>query len=408
MPKVYVLGVGLEGAESLSSQARGIVRRAELLVGGRRLLELFPESPAQKVPIGRDLGKVVALIDGARHDKRVVVLGTGDPNFYGIAARLLAALPKRALEILPNVSTMQWAFAKAKESWDDALLLSAHGRPIGEILDLISGTHKVGIFTDPKNSPSAIAEMLLQSGLRGYRACLFENLGEKGERISRLGLKALRRRSASPLNILLLLRDKGGPEGRALGPGIPDEAFESKGIPMTKEEVRAVSLSKLRLRSGDTLWDVGAGGGSLAIEASLLNPRGIVYAIERSPRRLGVLKRNARRLGAFSLKAISGEAPGALEGLPDPDAIFIGGSGGKLPSILRACARRLKPSGRLVLNAVTLGTLRQCLALMEEIGWQPYVTSLQVSRAEGEVQLLKGANPVFIISARGRLRAQAG
>lgn len=398
----------MEGEESLSARARELIRRADLLVGGRRLLELFPESAAQKVPIGRDLEKVIALIERERHERRVVVLGTGDPNFYGIAAPLRAALPKRALEILPNVSTMQWAFAKAKESWDDALLLSAHGRPLEQILDLIRGAYKVGIFTDAKNSPSAIARKLLRAGLRGYRAYLFENLGEKGERMSRLSLGALKRRNASPLNILLLLREKGAAEGRPLSPGIPDEAFESTGIPMTKEEVRAVSLSKLRLRAGDTLWDVGAGGGSLGIEASLLNPWGTVYAVERSPRRLAVLKRNARRLGAHSLKAVSGKAPRALEGLPDPDAIFIGGSGGELAPILRLCGRRLKPSGRLVLNAVTLGTLRKALALMEEIGWRPTVTSLQVSRAEGEAQLLKGGNPVFIISAQGRPGAQSG
>jgi len=205
--KVWIIGVGNDGKASLSETALGLIEKADLLIGGERLLAFFPESTAEKLAIKSDLGQVVEAIKAGYGARRIVVLGTGDPNFYGITRTLTARLPRDWFEVIPAVSAMQWAFAKIKEPWDDAVFISVHGRrPLGPLIDLVRRSRKVGVFTDEVHSPPAIARALLAEGITGVRASVCEDLGSEREKVTETDLETLATLTVSPLNTLILIR----------------------------------------------------------------------------------------------------------------------------------------------------------------------------------------------------------
>jgi len=274
------------GAAGLTAKMRRRVEQADIICGGQKLLDMFPSLTGEKIPIGKNLTKIADLIKKNQGQKRVVVLASGDPGFFGIAGYLTDALGKGSIKIMPNVSAMQLAFARIGESWDDATFVSVHARPIEDIIAKVWNGDKIGIFTDGEHTPAAIARVLLDSGINGYRAYVCENLGEKTERIIKTSLKGLCKREFSPLNTLILLRDKSKPAGlispRTLG--IPDKEFYKRrpkeGL-ITKQEIRAISLAKMQIAENNIVWDIGAGSGSVSIEADHLMPNGRVFAVER-------------------------------------------------------------------------------------------------------------------------------
>ncbi|MGH7318874.1 MAG: precorrin-6y C5,15-methyltransferase (decarboxylating) subunit CbiE, partial [Candidatus Rokuibacteriota bacterium] len=239
---IHVVGVGREGAESLTPRALAVVEKAELLAGGQRLLDCFPRVPAERVKIGAKVDEVLAAVAARRAERRVVVLATGDPNYYGITRALLRHVPADDLEIIPNVSAVQWAFAKAREPWDDATCLTVHGRSTDGLLEAVRGRRKVCLFTDETNTPAVIAGLLRAGGLSHYRAILCEDLGGPGERVRRLGLEELASVEAHPLNTLILLGPDSLParEPMVWAPGLPEEIFDQRkpklGL-ITKREV---------------------------------------------------------------------------------------------------------------------------------------------------------------------------
>lgn len=421
---LHIIGVGAEGPPSLTPRARDLVAAAEVLAGGRRHLERFPDHPAERVIVGGDLDAVAARLGAALAEgRRVVVLASGDPNFYGVAGPLLGRLGRERAEILPNVSAMQLAFARLRLSWEDAALASVHARPLADILEIVRRHPKVGLFTDPRHTPAAVASFLLEQGVPPRRAFVCENLGTARERVVSCALADLPGREFAPLNVLVLVEEDrpspparaaagGGEAGAAAGPawpllGLPDGAFAQRrprdGL-ITKMEVRAVSLARLALRPGDAVWDVGAGSGSVGIEAARLAPSLRVYAVERRPDDLERVRENAARFGAGNLVAVLGEAPEALAALPDPDAVFVGGSGGRLAEILRTAAARLRRGGRLVCNLATLENLSEAEAVLRELGWERDVILLNAARSRTlpgrPLTRLEALDPVFILAAR--------
>lgn len=442
---LHIIGLGAEGAPSLAPRALALVAAAEVLAGGRRHLELFPDHPAERVVVGGDLDEVAERLRAALGEgRRVVVLASGDPNFYGIAGPLLGRLGRERAEILPNVSAMQLAFARLRLSWEDAALASVHARPLADILEIVRRHPKVGLFTDPRHTPAAVASFLLRQGVPPRRAFVCENLGTPEERVVSCDLAGLPGREFAPLNVLVLVEEDrpsppGGPGGAAApaaapggggearaaaGPtwpllGLPDGAFAQRrprdGL-ITKMEVRAVSLARLALRPGDAVWDVGAGSGSVGIEAARLAPSVRVYAVERRPEDVERVRENAARFGAANLVAVRGEAPEALAALPDPDAVFVGGSGGRLGEILRAAAARLRRGGRLVCNLATLENLAEAERVLGELGWERDLILLNAARSrplppaagdgaaaavrERPLTRLAALDPVFILAAR--------
>jgi precorrin-6B C5,15-methyltransferase / cobalt-precorrin-6B C5,C15-methyltransferase len=403
--KVYIIGVSPEGAASLSSASRQMVDQAEILLGGDRLLEMFPASVAQRVVIQHNLAEISALIKANLGLKQMVVLASGDPNFFGIAGYLACHLDLDALEIIPNVSAVQLAFARIKESWEDAAFASAHSRPIEGIVETVRRNHKICILTDLKSNPAEIARVLLNQGIENCRTYVCQNLGTPQEEIVQTDLQHISERDYSALNIMILIRDnpaeKEQPVYRLLGN--PEEQFQLRSADkslITKMEIRAVSLAKLALTEESLLWDIGSGSGSVSIEASGLARRGRIWAIEKNPEDVAVIRENILRFARNNIEVIQSTAPNGLEELPDPSAVFIGGSSGHIEEILRLVCRKLKRGGRIVANVATLENLQAVSRGLAENGFDCEITLLNIARSKAILDLtrLEALNPVFIVT----------
>ena len=396
--KIYLVGAGIEGLEGFSAKALEVIAKSELLVGRQRHLDRFPDYRGEKVV----LGELPALLELLKNtDRRAVVLASGDPSFFGVGRFLLRNLPKERIEIFANVTSMQYAFARIKEPWDDAIFLSVHGRGMGPSIDKIIAAEKACILTDKVNTPAAIARELLDRGAEGFEAWVCEDLGMPTEKFTRTDVKGLLTLRHSDLNILILIRTWEQQLTQYPLIGIDDEEFATIKKLITKQEVRAVTLAKLQLQNDLVFWDIGAGSGSVSIEASNLMPGGKLFAVERNPQCVAYLKDNLGKFCARNVKLVEAEAPEGLDGLPDPDRVFIGGAGGNLTEVVAEVDRRIKAGGIIVINAVTLDTLGKSVELLEYHGYQVEVVCVNVARTRPltEYKLFEAQNPIYVISA---------
>jgi len=396
--KIYLIGAGIEGWEGFGAKALEAIGKAEVLIGHQRHLDIFPDFAGEK----QVLGDLSLMLDYLRStEKRVVVLGSGDPNFFGVARFLLRNLPKERIEIFPNVTSIQYAFALIKEPWDDAIFVSVHGRGMKNAIDRIIAAEKVAILTDAVNTPAAIARELVARGAEGYDAWLCEDLGLATEKFTRTDVKGLSELAASALNILILIKVWEPNLENYPVMGIGDDLFATAKKLITKQEVRAVTLAKLQLQNDLVLWDIGAGSGSVSIEAGNLMPNGKVFALEKNPQYLCFIRDNLKKFGARNVLLIEAFAPEGLDDLPDPDRVFIGGSGGMLEEIIEAVDRRLKPDGVVVLNAVTLDTLTKAVEFLEDHGYTVEVACINVAKTRSltEYKMFDALHPVYVIAA---------
>ena len=398
--RILVVGVGAEGPASLPAGLQARIAQAHQLWGGQRLLSFWADHPAEKVAIGANIAGLVGQLAG-RGEQRVVMLASGDPGFYGLAATLLRHLPPQELEIIPHVSSLQLAFARAGLAWNEAIFTSAHARPLAEVVGWAKRASKLGILTDRQHSPAMIAQTLLDIGLADCRAIVAENLGQPDEWLTDTRLAALPGLEFGPLNVLLLVQDEGWRPWPIFSPR-PDEAYAHRRGLITKADVRALSLARLAVAETDTIWDIGAGSGAVSVELAELAWRGQLFAIEHDAENLGYIRANCRRFGALNVTVVAGRAPVALSDLPQPDAVFIGGSGGELAGILQHLDRMIRPGGRVVLNLATLENLTEALKLMRSLDWSPEVTQVNLAHGQAIAGLTRFAplNPVFIVSGK--------
>src|SRR5271157_3345093 len=330
--KLVILGIGDEGLGGLTDRARQILAGSDLIVGTPPILALLASLPGRKVVLEPEMSRALEQVKESLRARQPVLVSSGDPLFYGVARYLCDRLGKDCFEILPHVSSMQLAFARVKESWEDAYLTNLAGRPIEAVLDRIRTAEKVGLFSSDELTPPRVARELLQRGIDYFRAYVCENLGSPDERVTQAELADLATMEFDPLNVLILIRkpnrpDRAGRGGRHRLFGNPDDAF-AQSLPkrglITQAEVRAIALSQLDIRATSVVWDIGAGSGSVAIEAAQLAFQGIVYAVEPEPGDVALVEANAEAFGVPNVKAVLGRAPEILEGLPEPDAVFVG------------------------------------------------------------------------------------
>jgi precorrin-6B C5,15-methyltransferase / cobalt-precorrin-6B C5,C15-methyltransferase len=407
-PKTYILGIGSDGLSGLTARAREILTSADLILGSEHALDLVPEVRAERFRVGADLQETIRILEGNLGRKRMVVVASGDPLFYGVARYLCDRLGKDHFEVLPHVSSMQLAFARIKESWEEAYLTNLAMHPLETVLDRIRVAETVGLFTSEEEDPPTIARALLARGLDYFRAYVCENLGGPDERVTQGELAEIKEMEFSPLNVLILKRKPGRPD-RQQRPvhlrafGNPDDTFAQsrpKSGLITQAEVRAIALSQLNIQPGSIVWDVGAGSGSVAIEAANLAQPGTVFAIEQDAADYHLILANADSFHVRNLTAVHGIAPAIFSELPTPDAIFVGGTGHEVARLLEAAYAALRPGGRLVVNVATLETLSAIYSVLKALTANVHVLLINVARGTEQLETLRfeAVNPTFLLS----------
>lgn len=397
---IHVIGIGVSGREGLGKDALSIIGKAAFLVGGKRHLDEFPDAKAEKVPVQGGLERIAARIEKLKKNEDAVVLATGDPLLYGIASFIIKRFGKRRVNIIPNVSTVQEAFARIKEDANGVKVLSAHGRGgVESLADEILKNGKTAVFTDVLNTPAMIAKALIGMGASGLRAFVVESIGAKGERVIEGALPDIASvKKFADLNVMILINDR--PPENPYAPGIPDDEFAHEGAMITKEELRVISLAKLKIKKGSVVWDIGACSGSVAIEAAL-SGAGMVYAVEKDPKRVKDIVTNRKRFKADNVEVIQGRAPECLSIIKErPGSVFVGGGGRDIAKILSYVSKRLIPGGRCVANAVTMETASVATAFFKAKKWETELIQVSIAKSRdlSGLTMLSAMNPVFIIT----------
>ena len=384
--------VGLLGSESFGQAAGAALRAADVVLGTGRLLDVLPaDVGGKRIEVGGALDETLELAaERQALGERVCLLASGDPGFFGIVRVASARFGPEALEIHPAPSSVAVAFARAGIHWDDAVVVSAHGRPMASAVEAALAQPKVAVLTAPDQPPEALGGALLDAGCGPRRVTVCARLGHDDEAITRTDLAGLASGSFPPLSVVVLeapgaLEADGAP---TLSWGRPDDRYHHRAGMITKAEVRAVALGKLALPATGVLWDVGAGSGSVAIECARLAPGLRVFAVERRADDVERLRQNSSGTGVV---VVEGEAPGALAELPDPDRVFVGGGG---LNVLESVMGRLRPDGVVV---ATYAALDRAAAAANRLG---HVVQVAVSRGvplggSGALRLA-AENPVFV------------
>ena len=385
--------VGFLGDEYFGRAAGAALRAADVVLGIGRLLDALPADVAGKrIQLPGPLAETLDVAAERRAlGERVCLLASGDPGFFGIVRVAAARFGPGAVEIHPAPSSVAVAFARAGVHWDDAVVVSAHGRPLAAAAEAVLPHPKAAVLTAPDQPPEALGRALLDAGCGPRRVTICAHLGHAGEAVTRTDLAGLAAGSFPPLAVVVL-EAPGALDGGAGGPtlvwGVAEDRFAHRAGMITKAEVRAVALGKLALPGAGVLWDVGAGSGSVAVECSRLAPGLRIFAVERRPDDAARLRENARGTG---IVVVEGEAPAVLAGLPDPDRVFVGGGG---LDVLESVMDRLRPGGLVV---ATYAALDRAAAAASRLG---QLVQMAVSRGvplggSGALRLA-AENPVFV------------
>jgi precorrin-6Y C5,15-methyltransferase (decarboxylating) len=408
--------VGLQGGSSFGPGAAGALRSADTIIGTRRHLAVLPADVAgNRVAL---TGSLTAVLDDAalRADQgeHVVVLTSGDPGFFGLVRLARERLGAQRLVVHPAPSSISLAFARLGEAWDDARIVSAHGRPLSAAVTAIlargPGRDKVAVLVSPDQPPQALAAALLAAGAGDRRASICSQLGTRDEVVVHADLATVAAQTWDPLSVLVLRAPNaaGDPSTGSASPaslgweaqgtreapgterrwGAPEADFVHRAGMITKAEVRAVALGKLSLPTHGVVWDLGAGSGAVSAEIAALVPSLTVFAVEQDEEDVARIEQNVAGLG---VTVVHGVAPAALADLPDPDRVFVGGGG---PAVLDAALARLRPGGTIV---ATYAALERAAVAGRRLG---QLVQLSVSRgrafgADGALRL-QAENPVFI------------
>lgn len=416
MRKVTIIGAGPGNPDLLSRAALDAIDIADVVIGAHRALAGIDVPPdAVRCELVKTADIVAALTDAATWQRAVVVM-TGDVGLFSGARRLVEALSGDArvdVRVIPGISSASYLAARLARPWQDWRFASAHG----VACDIVAEAERAGelfLATSGGEDPSRLSGELGHAGFGDARVTVAERLSYPDERITCATASEIAGQTFDDLNVMLI--DFAGCVGSPAGAsraassrwpyassGIPDELFIRGDVPMTKQEVRAVALAKLRLTATDTVWDVGAGTGSVSIEAALVARAGSVWAVERNAAGVRLIRENADAFGCGNVHAVPGVAPEALAKLPVPDAVFVGGSAGELPSIVEAALEK-NSQVRLCVPCVTVETLTEACALLSGSRFKGF-EACQVSAARAEAvglhHLMKAQNPVFLVSARG-------
>ncbi|MGD1951589.1 MAG: precorrin-6y C5,15-methyltransferase (decarboxylating) subunit CbiE [Leptolyngbyaceae cyanobacterium] len=403
---MHIIGLGLNGLQSLNPEALACLKKTKIIAGSKTHLQTVADYPARKLPLDSDIVTWIDQIAAILQQQSVVVLASGDPLFYGLGRLLTERFDRRCLRFYPQVSSVQLAFNRLGIPWQSATIVSVHGRQPDQLEHALKqGKSPLAILTDFVHTPQEIARLVrdLRPSVQ-YRMTVCSQLGVAQEKIRSVSIAEAIDSSFSSPNVVVLEA-----EPLTLAPpqpifGIADGDFhtfpDQPGL-ITKQEVRALSLSLLRLRANSTVWDVGAGTGSISIEIARLVPDARIYAIEKTAAGLTLIEKNCRRFGTTQVSPVRGVAPAALNALPDPDRIVIGGGGKAMPEILEVCCDRIRPDGIIVANFATLETCVLAKQQLQNQGWIVQLLQVNIARSATLATATRfiPLNPVILLHA---------
>lgn len=395
---ITLIGMGSGTPELLTAQGLAALQSADLIIGAKRLLEHLPTGCTENRKALYKPENILSCLSEFPA-ANAALLYSGDTGFYSGASKLLPMLRAFGISarVLPGISSVQLLSAAIGRPWQDWKLVSAHGCACDPAAECLTAEGRPVFFlTGGTETPATLCAKLADTGLGDAHGIIGENLGTPQEHLAFGTAQILAANACAPLSVLLIEHTV-LPARRT--PGFPDDAFIRGEVPMTKQEVRAAALAKLAVRPADTLWDVGAGTGSVSVELALAAPRGHVYAVECAPDACALIRQNREKFHAYNLSLIEGTAPQVLADLPAPDAVFIGGTKGSMAEVVDAALAK-NPNARLCISAIALETLSAAIAALAAHGQAAEVTQLAVSRTRpaGKLHLLMANNPIFLIT----------
>lgn len=416
---IWIVGIGMGGPSTMTVQATQAICDADVLVGAQRMLE---SAQAVRTAAGKEAAAelkaispnaIVNAIEARGDAERFAILCSGDTGFYSLATSVVRAIRERLLqtdvEVIPGLTTVQYFASRLGRPWQSVALASAHGKTCN-VIGLVLSHDEVFLLTGGDLTPQTIIDELVDCGLGSCFVAVGERLSYDDERITEDTAAKLAGTAFDSLSAIWIshgpLRDiEVAPY--AGFPGIPDDAFIRGDVPMTKRDIRALCTSMLRVGADEVMWDIGAGTGSISIEAACMQPTARVYAIEFKDVGCELIGLNRVRFGAYNVTVVQGRAPEALADLPAPDVAFIGGSTGGLEAIVEAVLAA-NPRARIVISAITLETVAQTQTLLAELAergaiadYQATQISVANSRKVGRYHLMTAENPIFVFEAQG-------
>lgn len=410
MKAVTIVGIGDNGCVGLSARAFNAVANSQVLVGGDRHLNFFSDYEGHKISFAGGITKVLEEISERAIEENIVILSSGDPLFYGVGELVTKKIGKEHIEIIPYCSSVQIAFSRLGIKWEDAGVISLHGRPIKGLVNKLQHYSKVAILTDDKNTPKEIARYLRYYSENDWHFFLCEDLENTSEKVHKLELDDVDsfEKRFSLLNVIVLIR-KNVFSSPALR--ISDEEDFQKKMPknglITKKEIRALALMNLALRKNSCVWDIGAGSGSVAIEAAKIAYEGSVYGIEIDESCYQFCLENIKHFKVDNVEVIHGLAPEALRDLPSPDAVFIGGTKGEMDDIVLFALSKLANNGKIVISAITFENVHNAYEICKKSGYEFDVQLIQVSRGQklASYKRYEALNPIHLFTITKTIQA---
>jgi len=399
--KVSLVGIGMGDAESRTVGMERVLRDADCIIGAKRMLNSVDAAgkDCHAAVLSKDIAQIIRTDKRHRH---FAVLLSGDTGFYSGAKKLIGALDGMDVEVLPGVGSLSYFCARLHRPWEDVRPVSLHGREcdmIGEVRRNAAVFSLLGGTDGAKNA----LERLCAAGLGRLTVHIGEKLGYPDEKISSGSAQELIEHEYDPLSVMLI--ENPDSAGFVVTHGLEDDAFERDEVPMTKAEIRSISLSKLRLTQGAVAYDVGCGSGSVSVEMAMQAFRGKVYAIEMKDNAAALTQKNKEKFALMNLEVIHGKAPDALMDLPAPTHAFIGGSSGSMKGIID-CLLKKNPQVRIVINAVTLETVSELTELSKAFDYCDIAeVSVAKPRVLGRYRLMTAHNPVYIFTLQNGVNA---
>lgn len=394
---ITIVGIGMGNPETMTLQAIHAVEQSDLLIGAQRMLDSFQDMQKPTFCAYQPEKIKDYLIQNTNYQKPVILL-SGDIGFYSGAKKLYQVLEDYQIDTISGISSLVYLCGKLHTAWEDVHCVSIHGRE-AVLISEIASHQKTFILAGGNQTPAQICRQLLQKGLGTATVSIGENLSYPNEKIVCDRAENLITYQSEKLCVMLVTHQN----AHRYSLGIADEQFIRDKVPMTKSEVRTVSIAKLQLQPDDIVYDIGAGTGSVSVELALQLPSGMVYAVERKPQALELMIKNQKQFGAYNLECILGEAPEVLKELPKPDKAFLGGTAGNMEEILRLLLQK-NPYIRIVVNVIALESLTEALKCFQKFGLiHQEVVQMTIAKAKevGSYHMMMGQNPVYVLSGEG-------